>query len=135
MFAYADGPTELLNYPAVSGIAITTPVKAKAVYRRGSIGDASGVCTALKKAALGLVEDSCVAILNGSETSGARSASIEISALKHTRQVPFRIHHLVADSITVDASLTQLKAIAGWYQDDCETLMYQRKSGYNTRIH
>jgi hypothetical protein len=124
IFAYTEGHTELLNFPIISGEAIEIPVKAKAVRVKGGTEDVDAECKTLNAAALG-VDDACVAVLDGTETEGAPLAAIEVTAVNFTRKVPFRIHHLVKDSLQMKVSLTTLRPIEGWYQDDCETLMYQ----------
>jgi hypothetical protein len=125
IFAYADGPAEIINTATISDQTVTAGISVRSVRSRGSLHQETGTCTSLNETVLHT--KNCAAVLDGSETVGARSASIRVVVGAFTQDVPFRVHHLVADSVDLQATLTTLRPIAGWLTDDCSgDYMYQQ---------
>ena len=131
IFAYANGPSEILNKAALTADAIRTPIVVESVFFSGSIANADPTaCASTRTEQIGaaITDGSCNAILGGNETEGARDATINVTSLNFSRSVHFRVHQMIPDSVRVFLDRPLLRPIAGWFQDSCDSnqLEYQR---------
>ena len=125
MFAYADGATEIVNTAVIDGKAITTPIKSVLMYRQGEQASGTSGCVPLQ--AKTMVVAKCVVSVDKTKQGAAKEATVRVTseAGGYVRNVPFRIHALVAGSVAIKASRESLRPIVGWFQEDCKTMQYQ----------
>jgi hypothetical protein len=129
VLGYAEGPTELLNTAVISGMALKVPIRVKGIKVRGGEVDLTNSCTcrSSNENVLHVAAQGCTAMLDGSETDGARSVSVIADCGEFSTSIMFRVHRPV--SVELDASSSQIRPVAGWFNEgvdaSCNTLHYQ----------
>ena len=127
MFGYIDGPTEVLNTAVISKTPVQIPIKFVGVYvlmrRETTLQGAQ--CSTTFNSAISL--DGCNVVLSGSETAGAREASVGATLDKLSCTVPLRIFW--PNTVLLSSELEGVHPVAGWLDaadKKCKALRYQR---------
>ena len=128
--SHAVGPTELLNTAMISGTPIHVPIQVVGFKVRGEEVDITDTCTCTSRNpdVLQVDESNCVAILDGTESRGARSVEIVAECDDALTAITyFRVHLLTR--LRLEVGSTQIQPIAGWFNDgvapSCDLLKYQ----------
>jgi hypothetical protein len=116
MFAYVDsGQTEILNTATISSEPLIANIKAVGVQYGGLTKAVSATCSVDASSVLSVKD--CAATLDGTEEKGAQKTLVTVKAGEFERDVPFRVHRLVRESVKIQTT-SILKPIAGWYQEE-----------------
>lgn len=130
--AYTDGPAELLNTAILSGIPLRMPITIVGIFGRGGETDITRTCQCSSSNTEVLHVDGCTAVLDGTETAGAREVVVLASCTNGlSASISFRVHIPVAlELATTGLTGNTMKPVAGWMREsselsECGRLHYQ----------